>query len=486
MAQTPLGDKRGIAIITTTLALFVIIPLVGLAIDLTTLYLVKTKLLAATDAAVLAGARALGQAPDPAAQRARAQAAAIKFFHANWPDGYWGTSGLEFPTPVVDDTSNPDYRTITATASVQAPVYFMRVFGGDQSTVTVRSQASRRDAVVILVLDRSSSMNRTVAGTGRTACAIMKDDAVEFTKYFAPGRDMLGLVVFNSGQYTYRARTDFNTPDASGNTITSIIQQIQCNANTASAEGLQAAWNEIQRINSSTKANVVVFMTDGIPNGVTGNFFSYRIPPCGAAVAPMVGVLAQWANNAPTGTTAGLMKRTVNSVTADASYSTENTENCRFRSNLNQVRYDVTRMPEYDYYGNALAGPYSTYSNPYVPFFGSPANLTRVDLPREITKASANAVDNLGTAMRSNTTLRPMIYTIGLNTDPTGSDVPDEQLLMKLANDPALATAPGPGPIFYQQQQNQTRGIYVNAPDATQLQFAFDTIATHIVVRLSH
>jgi hypothetical protein len=87
--------------------------------------------------------------------------------------------------------------------------------------------------------------------------------------------------------------------------------------------------------------------------------------------------------------------------------------------------------------------------------------------------------------IRNLAALKPMIYTIGLNTDPTGSDVPDEQLLMKIANDSALATAPGAGPTFYAQQLNQPRGIYVNAPDATQLQAAFDTIATHIVVRLA-
>jgi hypothetical protein len=205
----------------------------------------------------------------------------------------------------------------------------------------------------------------------------------------------------------------------------------------------------------------------------------------------MIGVLAQWANNqAGSGAwnvvpTAGLMKRTLTEVASDGSASTEGTNNCTFNSDLRLVRNDVSRMPNSDYYGNALAGTYSTYSNPYVTWFGSPANLTRVDVPREITKASANATDNQATVIRTHPTLKPLLYTIGLNTDPTGSDVPDEQLLMKIANDSALATAPGAGPTFYTAQLNQPRGLYVNAPDATQLQAAFDTIATHIVVRLA-
>ncbi len=478
-------SRRGISIITVTLALCVIMPLVGLGVDLTILYLVKSKLLAATDAAVLAGARALSQGADATAQRVNAQAAAVKFFNANWPAGFWGTSNLSFPTPLVDDTSFNGYRTITANATVDAPLYFLRVFGGNESMVAVSAQAMRRDALVVLVLDRSSSMDRAVAGTGTTACEIAKLDAVEFIKYFAQGRDQVGLIVYSSGQFTYQSRTNFNTPDASGNTVTSLIQAIDCRDNTATAEGLRAAYQEVLRVNSATKANVIVLMTDGIPNGVTGDFISYRLSPCGTIAVPMVGVLAQWANNATTGTTAGLMARTSTSVSSGTTYSNENTGNCRFRSNLDQVRYDVSRMPTTDVYGNALAGPYTTYSNPYVSFFGSAANLTSVSLPREITKASANAADNMATTIRSDSILKPMIYTIGLNTDPTGSDVPDEQLLMKIANDSSLATAPGAGPTFYAQQINQTRGIYVQAPDATQLQSAFTTVATHIVTRLS-
>jgi Flp pilus assembly protein TadG len=484
--------RKGVAVITTTLAMFTIIPLVGLAIDLSMLYLVRAKLLAATDAAVLAGARALSQGADAAAQRVAAQNAAIKFFNANWPAGFWGTVNLSFPTPAVDDTTVPNFRTITATASVQAPVFFLSVFGGSYSTVVVAAQAARRDALVVLVLDRSVSMvaNGFVPGTGRYPCDIMKDDAIEFTKYFAQGRDMLGLVVFNSGQYTYQSRTNFNTPDANGRTISSVIAGIQCNGNTNSVEALNAAYGEIQRVNSPTRANVIVFMTDGIPNGFYGDFIPYRISPCGTPGIPMRGVLAQWAGNAATGDTAGLMKQTLTNVTDDALRSTDNTGTCSFyiNNNLRLIRDNVSRMPTQDVHLNALAGPYTTYSNPnpYLSWLLGPADLTRVDRPREITKASTNALDNQGTTIRTDSTLKPMIYTIGLITNPNpGGDVPDEQLLMKLANDASLATAPSPGPTFYTQQQNETRGIYVNAPDATQLRSAFDQIATHIVVRLT-
>jgi hypothetical protein len=467
----------------------VILPMVGLAIDLTMMYILKVKLLTALDAGMLAAARALGQGADPSTQAQNARLAAAKFFAANFPTGYWGTSNLSFPAPAIDSTTVPNYRSITGTASVDAPLYFLRVFGASTSTLRVSAQAARRDALVVLVLDRSGSMDRGVAGTGTTACEIMKQDAKEFMQYFAPGRDKLALVVFNSGTFYLGPRTNFN-PSSSSDPLVSAIDSITCKDNTGAADALHRAYDIITTNNETSRANVIVFMTDGIPNGISGNFISYRISPCGTTGTPMIGVLAQWANNQATGTTAGLMARSTTSVSADTTPSQENTGSCRFKTptsdpDLTRIDEDVTRMPTTDVYNNALAGTYSSYLNDDVSFFGSPAVLTRVDRPQEITKASANALDNQATVIRTNTTFKPMIYTIGLNTDPTGLDRPDEQLLKKIANDPSLATSPNSGPQIYQNQINQPRGIYVNAPDASQLGAAFETIATHIVVRLA-
>jgi Flp pilus assembly protein TadG len=474
------------AIITTTLALVVLIPLIGLAIDLSILYVVRSRLLSATDAAVLAGARALGQGTDTATQAANARAAAVKFFNANFPAGYWGSKSISFPAPTVDDTSVPNYRSLTGTATVQSPLYFLRWFGSNYSTVAVSARASRRDALVVLVLDRSSSMDRTVTGTGLTACQIMKADAQEFIQYFAQGRDQVGLVAYNAGAFSYQSRTNFTTPDASGDTVSSLIGEIVCTSNTASTEALHSAYAEIQRVNSTTRANVIVFMTDGIPNGVTGNFGGNNILPCGPAGANgLVGVLSQWADNASTGITAGLMQRSNTNMTGGGAALSTTNGDCQFTGDLSRVRNDMNGMPSRDWWGNALAGTYSTYGNPYVNFFGSPASLTGVSLPQEITKASANTLDNMATTIRSDTRLKPMIYTIGLNPVPSGNDQLDPQLLMKIANDASMASISANGLVFYNAQKSQTHGIYVNAPDATQLQAAFDTIATNIVLRLS-
>ena len=178
----------------------------GLAFDVSTLYLIKAKLSTAADSAALAGARALSQGTTPAAQSATAISTAQNFFSGNFPTGYWQTTGAA-ATVTVDDTSTPNYRTVSVSATVQAPLYFLRIFKQQNSTINVFSRAGRRDVLMMLVLDRSSSMSGTVPGTGQTACDLMKADAAAFVNYFAPGRDQLGLVVFGSTAYTYQSTT---------------------------------------------------------------------------------------------------------------------------------------------------------------------------------------------------------------------------------------------------------------------------------------
>jgi len=159
-----LQRSRGFAIVLTTLTLSITLPLVGLGIDVGTLYLVKSKLAAAADAAALAGTRALSQGATEADQEASATSAAQAFFAGNYPTGYWNTNGAA-ATAAIDSTSAPNYRSVTVNATVQAPLYFLRVLNQQYSTINVISRAGRRDVLMMLVLDRSSSMNGIVAGT---------------------------------------------------------------------------------------------------------------------------------------------------------------------------------------------------------------------------------------------------------------------------------------------------------------------------------
>ena len=483
--------ERGLAVIMTVLTMMIALPLVGLAFDVGILYMIRGKLYQSVDAAALAGARALGTGPDGPTQKTNAQATATKYFNANYPTGFWGTISVNFPTPVVDDTTVPNYRTVTTTASIVAPLYFLRMLGQNTAVVAATSQAGRRDALVMLVLDRSYSMLNTFQST--TACAIMKTDAAQFLSNFAQGRDMVGLVIFGSSAYTYAPTTSFGTPDGNGNTVASLIGQITCNGNTNMVEAVHQAYAQIQAVNVTTRANVIVMMTDGRPNGFTGNYTAYKKGACKNSAPspnPLRGVYAQWAGGPLTsGTTAGLMlwqapnaAYNADAVTPDAASS-----HCAMLADLTTGHNDLTQMPATDIYGNSTTGPYSA-NNPNNPYYNTDltSKLTSITVPEWVEDAGSNAVDNQGTTIRTNATLKPAIYTIALEGNaPT--DPPDTLLLRKLANDPSMQNDPDSTTrtMWAGQNPGQTVGFFVDAPDAGELCAAFNQIATQIVVRLA-
>jgi len=149
--------RRGIVVVMLSLMVAVVLlPMVGLAIDGSILYLIQAKLSAAVDAATLASARSLSVGLDLSSQTASATATAQSFFTADFPSGYWNTTNLQFTTAVAQTAYKT--RTVTMVASVTVPLTFMRLLGQTGSTVAAQGQASRRDVVMMVVIDRSSSM----------------------------------------------------------------------------------------------------------------------------------------------------------------------------------------------------------------------------------------------------------------------------------------------------------------------------------------
>ena len=486
-------NQKGMAVIMTAMTMLVSIPLVGLAVDVAVLYMIRGKLQQAADAGALAGARALANGANTSAQASSAQAEATKFFNANLPAGYWGVTNINLATPTVDSSSTPNYRTVTTSATLSAPLYFLRILGQNTTTIAASSQAGRRDVVMMLVLDRSSSMNYVFQGT--TACAVMVTDATQFLNYFAPGRDMVGLVVFGSSVYTYPPTATFTTADANGNTLASLIGQITCGGNTNTVEAMYQAYHQLTVTNSTTRANVIVLMTDGRPNGFTGNYTGLLKGGCTVTSGSPIGEIEQWAGGPlPTGNVAGLSVETTNvpySTTGNDGTSPANTSSCAMdggnpphTSILNAPKTDLTQMPTQDIHGNSILGNYSV-NNPNAPYGGA-SDTRNVSSPQQIEVASVNAVDNMAITIRQNAVLNPNIYTIALEGNAP-LDPPDTLLLRKMANDPTMQNDPSATAQLFWTQQNpgQTVGYFVDAPDPSELCAAFNSIAARIVVRLA-
>lgn len=129
-----------------------IIPLVGLiggGVDMSRMYLVKTRLQQACDAGALSGRKAMGGGDWSADAEGRAD----ELFTANFASGAYGTTGL------VKDFEHDD-GVVTGTASVAVPMTLMRVFGFAQETLSVSCTARMEipNTDVMFVLDETLSM----------------------------------------------------------------------------------------------------------------------------------------------------------------------------------------------------------------------------------------------------------------------------------------------------------------------------------------
>ena len=147
----------------------------------------------------------------------------------------------------------------------------MRWFNANSTVISASGNASRRDVVVMMVLDRSGSMQN--AG----ACSAMMTAAKLFTGQFAAGRDQLGLVSFSDNVYIHSApTTNFQAVLGYKNNLgsgTGALDTITCAGGTSTAQAISVAYNEVYKMNLPGALNVIMFETDGLPNTLTLNFW---------------------------------------------------------------------------------------------------------------------------------------------------------------------------------------------------------------------
>ena len=275
--------KRGSTLVLFTLMMpTVLIPMVGLGIDATMLYIVQAKLAAATDGAALGAGRLLGTLANPAE-------IAGEFLAVNFPTnatGFWGAYSL---TPTITYTAGIT-KTITVSATARVPLLFTRIFGKTNSLVSAVSVATRSDSRVVVVIDRSGSMN-TSDGAGSTVIADAKTYASGFVQKFTEGTDEVGLVVFDgsavvgyptgtwtstiSGASTGGPNKTFN--DGTTNDMPHQIARISADSGTGMAEALSLAYIEMQKSHMrdftadgvDTRLNSIVLLTDGVPSALS-------------------------------------------------------------------------------------------------------------------------------------------------------------------------------------------------------------------------
>lgn len=453
-------DRRsGNALILFTVAVpFFVLPLVGLAIDGTILYSVKAKLSAAVDGGAIAAARSLNVGMSFDAQKTTATKTAEQFVRANFRPGYWDSEAvvLDPPVEVKEDTSSSyKRRTVAITASVRFPLLFMRIMGFEKATVAAYGKAARRDVRMVILLDKSSSMTAMMPD--------LRSGAKDFVDRFAEGRDQIGLVAFGtSGTVAYpafdpvngtgpRATFKSDTPN-----ISTLVSSMQAGGSfTGTADGLWLAYLELLKNPLPGALNVIVMFTDGLPNGITGIFnksgSSYLNNTCTYRNTTdtskyMIGSLAQ-AGNFSTGTgnvrgiyelmNAPTAKRPsvtawLSSTTIEEILPSPVSDTCKYKTDVNTVKSDLSILPPTDYYGNSTTGNGYLDSKLYAKEHLA-LDRTKVGVHYQIGLVSWNAADDCARRIRNdvkNGGINPVIFTIGLE----GTEGADTNLMLRVSN----------------------------------------------------
>lgn len=158
-------DKRGNTLAMMGMALIPLAGMVGGGVDISRMYIVKTRLQHACDAGALAGRKAMSSGTW-AFNNYAPRDAANKFFDANYNSGAYGVTASS-------RTFTENAGKVSGTASATLPMTLMRIFGRTSETLTVACDADMRlpNTDIMFVLDTTGSMNDTPSGDTQTKIA---------------------------------------------------------------------------------------------------------------------------------------------------------------------------------------------------------------------------------------------------------------------------------------------------------------------------
>lgn len=163
--------SRNVAGNTLAIMAAALIPLTGMVgggLDMARIYLTKTRLQHACDAAVLAGRQAMGGGTWAQGGN-MPNTVATQFFTANFATGAYGSTDLT-------KRFTEDGGKVSGTASVTLPMTLMKVLGKTSETVEVNCDADMRlpNTDVMFVLDTTGSMDEIPAGDTRSKIASLR------------------------------------------------------------------------------------------------------------------------------------------------------------------------------------------------------------------------------------------------------------------------------------------------------------------------
>ena len=481
--------ERGIAIMVSCILLVLAIPMVGLTIDGTLLYIVKSRLQGAVDGAALAATQGLARGTNDTAQVTAAQNAGATYVMLNYPASFFFTSNVTVDptTDVTVDESVSHQVTVSVTAHVTVPTLFMRWLSFTSTNVNATASVVRRDVNIAIVMDRSGSLQSS------GSCQPLIQSAINFVNKFSNGRDEMALITFASSTHVdFPIANNFETATPS---VPTMIGNLVCAGSTSTAQALWQGYDELVGLNQAGALNVILLFTDGKPTGVNVNMPLVNGTTC---TSPHSGT-PKWINGvyntytnvneffgilAPTNTGLGNITNSDLNPTPDSNTGA----GCQYMSSWSSsdtTTSDFLGVPTTDIFGDNLNSGYQSIT-PLVN--GGYIDLSQANNALAMTM---NGADDAASQIRSGTSVCAnspataltecqallthsgnmsgiIIYAIGLLNATYGAPNPD--LLQRIANDPAASN----------YNSGEAAGEYVPANTAADINAAFAEVASQI------
>ena len=275
-----LGKESGQATILIALSIPVFLILMGLAIDSGYLYLMRSKLQRAVDAATISGIDLVSRGFTDS--EVDAHATEMGIVNAELA-GISQSQLNQFEVTVQTDLATR-ITTVTADASFNADVILLRLIPGlVTKQVRAVAAAERIPVLISLVLDFSSSMSDECSPTGcaRTKLDDLKDAAIAFINQFS-SKDQIALITFNEV-----ATVNYDIKNLNKNDLEIEIRNIPPPSFSTGAtnipEGLELGREEIENVivtlggGATNYAKALVLFTDGAPNVFRADFFNPKV-----------------------------------------------------------------------------------------------------------------------------------------------------------------------------------------------------------------
>ncbi len=460
------NNSKGAVLVIVAVSMTALLGLAGLAIDAGMGYGVKAKLNAALDAAGIAAAKASSSGASPDERKLNAKDAAERFFHANYPDGYLGSTPT-FDAEKFNVATEQGRVIVDVSATAEEPTFFMRALGFDKLNVSAKARVIRQDLDMAFVVDNTGSL--------KPVGLKVVEAAETFIDKFNTETDRIALISFAYGaEVDVAIRKGFlrGFEKTGANGVITKINGYKNNfaGHTNFAEGFWRAREQLNSINEEDRSSlrVIVFFTDGAPNTFSSTFNFVNLAPPGDMFAGSVYTGSDPMSSRPP---RGLWRYDKKQTEAAPPYDKEACFFC-------DIANEVPTLPTY----------YNVHDPDDTEFRilkDSPRQVTSVMNYVNVNRAARNLPEDMAEAARQQGIF---VFTLGMGaniTSPTGPDGEwGQDILLRMANDRRMKTDAAWAHLAKDYHADQPPGMYCRAANETELDACYDRLASAIL-RLS-